>query len=287
MSKNIFINIAVAMIVALIVSFALRPHTQIETTKKTETVYERVTRTKTLRCGYITWPPFSAKNAETGKMEGFFIDLTEELAKGYDWKVEWVEEIGLPDFVAALNNDRIDMFCAPLAPVQQRAQWAYFSRPHFFAPINAYARQDDARFDNNPQAINQTNIKLSTMEGELTSILARTLYPKAQVIEITAQQGNTQLFENVVAGKADVILQDPFSFDFYNRSNPNKLKATGVTAGVFSAAFAMKFGEDGFKAVIDAGLSELLNRDYLKKIWSDYDFGKYGIYLPADPFKQP
>ena len=43
------------------------------------------------------------------------------------------------------------------------------------------------------------------MEGELTSIVARTNYPQAKVVEITAQQGAAQLLENVATGKADIV----------------------------------------------------------------------------------
>jgi len=287
MNKQTLISALLAAAVALVISWGMKPAPHnAERPQRAQSVYERVSSSKTLRCGYITWPPFSSKDSATGKVTGFYVDLTEELAKGYGWKVEWVEEVALGDFVASLNSGRIDMLCAPLAPVQQRTQWAYFSTPHFFAPINAYVRADNVRFDDAPEGINAPDVKLSTMEGELSSILARTVYPKAQVVEITSQQGNTQLFENVVTGKADIILQDPFSFDFYDRSNPGKLKLVpGATAGVFSAAFSMKFGEDAFKAVIDAGLGELQNRGYLKKIWTDYDFGKFNIYLPADGYK--
>ncbi len=256
--------------------------------KKAQSVYERVTSSKVLRCGYITWPPLSEKEPNTGKMKGMYIDLTEELARSFGWTVEWVEEIAPTDMASALNSGRVDMMCAPVAPVAQRVQWMYFSRPHAYGPYRAYVRADDARFDGNLAAIDSPEVRISTIEGELTSIVAHTNYPKAKVIELTMQQGSTNLFENVVTGKADIVFNDPFSFAAYDATNPGKLRAVvGEDIGAWSSNYVIKFGEDQFKAVIDGGLEELLNRGYIKKIATDYQVLQAGIYMPADGFKKP
>jgi ABC-type amino acid transport substrate-binding protein len=285
-----FILILVSVLISTFVStMVLKPApSTAPSVQKQESVYERVTQSKILRCGYYTWPPFINKNIQTNKMEGLYVDLTEELAKGFGWKVEWVEEIASTDFITALNGNRVDMLCAPMAPVQQRTQWIYFSVPHFYVPYMAYARADDKRFDNNLQKINNPDYTLSTMEGELTSIVARTRYPKAKVLEISAIQGPAQLLENVVTGKADVILQDPFTFGTFDAANPGKLRKIPTTEdnGVFFAAYSMKRGEDDFKYMIDAAITELLDRGYIEKLAKDYKLLDLGIYLPADGYKK-
>lgn len=284
------LSILVAVLLSVgISSFAFRADTtETPAEKKTESVYERVTRTKILRCGYITWPPLISKNVKTGKMEGLYFDLTEEIAKGFGWTVEWKEEVPLTDFVTALQANRVDMMCAPLAPVQQRTQWVAFSKPHFYAPFMAFTRIDEHRFDNNLEAINDPSVRLSTMEGELTSIIARTLYPKAPVVELSAAQGGSMLFENVATGKADVIFQDPFTFSMYDKQNPNKLRKVPVDkdVGVFYAAYAMKLDDGHFKTIIDAALTEFLDRGYIEKLAKDYQLLALGIYLPADGYKK-
>lgn len=255
---------------------------------RAESVYDRVTKSKVLRCGYITWPPLSEKEPNTGKMKGMYIDLTEELARSFGWTVEWKEEVSPTDMASALNSGRIDMMCAPIAPVAQRVQWMYFSRSHAYGPYRAYVRKDDARFDGNLENINAPDVRISTIEGELTGIVARTNYPKAQIVELTMQQGSTNLFENVATGKADIVFNDPFSFGAYDATNPGKLRqVVGEDVGAFSSNYVIKFGEDQFKEVIDAGLNELLNRGYIKKIATDYQVLQAGIYLPADGFKKP
>jgi polar amino acid transport system substrate-binding protein len=275
MSKSIYLFLFVIFSI-----FASTVHAE-------DDAFNRIIKTNTLRCGYMTWPPLSQKNPKTDKMEGMYIDLTEELAKGLGWKVEWIEEVALSDFVAALNTGRIDMMCAPLAPVIQRVKYAYFTLPHLYGPFRAYVREGDKRFDGKLEAINDATITISTMEGELTSIIARTNYPKAKVMEISQQQGAIQLFENVAAKKADVVFQDPFTFASYNEHNKEKLRqVVGPDIGFFSANYAIKFGEDKLLQVINAATQELINRRYIEQLAKNYHLLEAGIYLPADGFKK-
>ena len=284
-----YLPVLISVILSVAVSWVLfKPQTTpIAMTAKSESVYDRVSKSKTLRCGYINWPPLSQKDPNTGKMSGMYIDMTEELARGYGWKVEWAEEISPADMIAALNSGRVDMMCAPFAPVPQRTQWAYFSRSHAYGPLKAFVRVDDKRFDNNPAAINTPEVRISTIEGELTSVLARTGFPKASVTELSIVQGATQLFENVATGKADIVFNDPFTFSAYDANNPGKLRPiVGEDIGFFSSSYVIKFGENEFKYVIDAGLDDLINRRYIEKLAKDYQILDAGVYLTADDFKK-
>jgi hypothetical protein len=132
--------------------------------EKRENVYERVRRTGTIRCGYIAWPPLLDKDPNTGAISGFYADYMNALAGALDVKVTWEE---VP----------IDMYCVALGAVPARIVNMYFTKPVTFYPFYAYVRPDDARFDGNLAAINSPDVTLSTMEGEYTSILARTSFP--------------------------------------------------------------------------------------------------------------
>jgi ABC-type amino acid transport substrate-binding protein len=274
-----FATILTAGIVGGLTAFGVQhfaPSTTSATAEQTakETTYARVTRTKTLRCGYYIWPTFLEKDLQTGQIKGIFVDAIEELAKGYGWKVEWTAEINLSDFASALDTNRIDMICAGLGIVPQRTAHALFSTPIGYMPIIAYGRADDARFDSNQAAVNSPNVTLSTMEGEITSMIARTQFPQAKVLEITSMQGGPILFENVAAKKADIVFQDPASFEAYNEHNPNKLKMIpDVGMGVFSVGYAIQADQTQFKWLIDTGIADLQNRGVIEQL-----FAKYKLY---------
>ncbi|HOO50986.1 MAG TPA: hypothetical protein PLK94_06835, partial [Alphaproteobacteria bacterium] len=59
-----------------------------------ETAYERVIRTGTLRCGYLTYPPLLMKDLKTGEMSGVAHDIMTEIGKRLSLDIEWTEEVG-------------------------------------------------------------------------------------------------------------------------------------------------------------------------------------------------
>lgn len=286
-----FLPVLISVILSVVVSYALlkpqQPAATVTAEVKAQSVYDRVTKSKTLRCGWTSFPPLQFKDSNTGEMKGLYVEMTEQLARDHDWKVIWTEEVAATDAVAALNANRVDMMCGPYVPVAQRTQWSYFSIPHFFAPFRAYVRIDDTRFDASRATMNSPDTRISILEGEITSILARTLFPKAKVTELSAAQGMTMALQNVVTKKADIIFSDPFTFGMFDQSNPGTLRQVkGEDIGFFSANYMIKMGEDDFKWVIDSGLHELLNRGYIEKLANDYHLLEAGIYLPADGFKK-
>ena len=56
---------------------------------------------------------------------------------------------------AALQSGRIDAMCATIWATPQRGKFIGFTRPLFYSTVEAIARADDGRFDNNLAAINR------------------------------------------------------------------------------------------------------------------------------------
>ena len=248
-------------------------------------VLDSIAANNILRCGYLDWAPLSSRNPETGKLQGFYIDLTEELAHGLGWKVEWTEEIAINDFIPALDNRRIDMLCGPVTPAIQRVRYAYFTVPHFYAPYHAYVRAADKRFDGNPAAIDDPSVTIATLQGEMTGMAARAAYPRARLLEITPAQGPGQLYENVAARKADIVFQDPFTFSAYAHEGILR-KLEGGDISFFQAGYAVKFGEDRLVTIINAAIQDLMNRGYIERLMKKYKMPETGAYLPADRFRK-
>lgn len=261
--------------------------------KNTGSVYDRVIASKTIRCGYVSWPPYLSKDANTGKVSGFFADYMEEFGRAFDLKVQWTEEVAPSDIPTALNTGRIDAFCVSIGAVPTRAVNMDFSRVVAYFPFHAYVRKDDTRFDNNLDLINNPDVTLSTMEGEYTSILARTTFPKAKLMEITGNQGLSTLFLNVATNKADVVFQDPGAFRDYADKNPGLLrKASHNPVGAIQVGFPIKLGDTGMKRLFDYGVIDLENRFITRRLAQQHGLiGTPGreddIYLPAAEYQIP
>lgn len=63
-----------------------------------ESVYERVIKSGTLKCGYIPYPPAMIVDPNTGEKSGIFYEFMNEVGKRLSLKVEWVQESGWGTF---------------------------------------------------------------------------------------------------------------------------------------------------------------------------------------------
>ncbi len=261
--------------------------TATHTEEKKESVYERVMRTSTLRCGYYVWPPYMTKDPNTGQLSGVFYDLMGAVAKSLSLKIEWVEETGLASFITALQTNRFDAYCSAVGPLPARAREADFSVPVLFFPIYAFARADDARFDQDIHLANDPSVILSTQEGEATSIIARTMFPKAKVFELQQLSSPAELFENVRVKKADLVFTDITSFREYDKVNTGKLKVVEMAEplSVIPFTIGLKRGEHDFRQMINWALLDLKNNGIAETIYQKYRLDPKITPRPANDFK--
>lgn len=81
-----------------------------------------------------SYPPFEMMI--DGKLNGFDVDLAEELAKRMGVKVEW-QVVDFKGIIAALNSKRVDVLITAMTWTPERAQQILFSDPYYNAGIGA------------------------------------------------------------------------------------------------------------------------------------------------------
>ena len=108
--KTVLVSAVVALLVVLVAHFVL-PANSLPQTAAKESVYDRVMRTGTIRCGYNTEPPFVVIDPNTRKVSGAGVDIVEEMGKLLGLKVEWAEQVGWDMMAAGLQNGRYDLAC--------------------------------------------------------------------------------------------------------------------------------------------------------------------------------
>lgn len=268
-------NLLVVVLVALVAGFVgayFAPHKggAVAEAKK-ETAYERVLRTGVLRCGYAMWPPgVFTKDPNTGKFSGMMYDITEAMAKSLNLKVEWAEETGWTGWIEGLKSGRFDTFCAGVFQNGARGREARFTRPVFYTPVHAFARIDDTRFDQNLDGVNNPSIRISGQDGEISEIIARTLFPKAAYVGQPQISDLTLIFMNVADGKADIVFNGADVAEDYTSKNPGKLKrVTREPFQVFSTAYGVAMGEVNLQQMMDSAIIELQNSGIINKIMKD------------------
>ncbi|MGE3770260.1 MAG: substrate-binding periplasmic protein [Bdellovibrionales bacterium] len=254
-----------------------------------ETAFERVMRTKTLRCAYALWPPsILMKDPNTGKISGAAADIIELLAQRTGLKVEWTEEVGWSSYIEGLDTGRYDAFCSMGWLMTERTARVRYSLPITYSSLHMYARTDDQRFNDGLSGLNDPAYGIAVMDGEISQKYATKHFPKARQVA-TPQVGDiTQIFLDVATNKADVVFNDPSLAREFNEKNPGKLRqVTKEPLAVYANVFAVGFKENDLQEFINASLQELFNFGDIDRIFAKYEPDR-SVFMPiAKPYVLP
>ena len=242
------------------------------TTGKTQSVYDRVIHTGTLRCGYTPYSIGLIKDPNTGKLSGIYFDIIQELAKNLMLKVEWTEEVGWGTQIEGLNQKRYDMICSPSALNSGRGREADFSIPLYYSPVHIWAKSNDQRFSDKRDAINKSDVRISTLDGEQTSVFARNYFPLAKTISLPQTSPFSDLMLQVTTGKADITFAEPLAVFEFMAHNQNTLRQVSVKPLVIVPNIILiKRDEYAFKQMIDNALRELFNTGFIDQAITRYE----------------
>ncbi len=272
---------AVAAPTAAIISKSVQPPSM---AVPKETAYERVIRTNTLRCGYGFWEPGLSRDPATGKIRGIFYEYLEAIGRHTGLKIEWTEEVGWGDFPTALNEGRIDAMCFGAWPKATTAREVLFTESTYYLPINAYVRAGDMRFDHAIDKVDAPSIKISTMDSELSSELARSRFPKAQTLSVPQISDSSVLLLNVATGKADITFTDAWTGSNFMSKNPGKLRVVTLDRPLrlFGHTIPVARGEHSLVSLLNAATDEIMASGEFAAIVQRYETIP-GVLLMQEP----
>jgi len=254
-----------------------------------ETTYDRVMRTKTLRCGYIDYPPHMIIDPATKVKSGIMHDIVEEAAKLLELKVEWTEEIGWANTVTTLNSGRVDAICTSFWQNPVEGRYVGFTMPLFYSAVNAYVRADDNRFTGHPEKMDDPAVSVSASDGAEAMFIAQQNYPKAKIVSLPNMTDESQLLLEVATKKADVTFVEAYLGQKFIKNNPGKLK--NITAQepvrLFGNTMAIPQDDVKFKSMLDSALVQMLYGGEVDKIIKKYEEVPGGIYRVAKPYEVP
>ncbi len=252
--------------------------------KDKESVYDRVMKTGTIRCGYGVFPPIIMKEPNTGEIKGIFADIMNEIGKVSDLKIEWVQEVDWGQIPQALSSGKIDAMCAGMWGTPKRGKVMAFSKPLFFSYAKAYARYDDNRFDNNMKAINDPQVKLSVNDGDISMEIAERFFPKADRVSKIQLAGEDFLLMNVATQKADIALTTPSIAQNYIKNNPKSIKEIPLPnyLAINQNVIGVGIHDDAMVRLLNAAIDDLQYNGVIKGIFEKYgDEAKQNFLLRA------
>jgi ABC-type amino acid transport substrate-binding protein len=237
------------------------------------TAYDRVLETQTIRVAYISYPPSFIKDTKTGSFSGIMYDVLQDIAKRLELKVDDVEETAWGSMIEEVRSARVDLVCTGLWPNATRGKFVDFTDPVYFSPVEAYVKAGNAKFDRNLAAINSPAVRIATVDGEMTSIIANADYPLAKASSHPQSTDIAQMLMEVATGKADVTFVEPAVANGFLQANPGIVEAVNGTepVRVFPNVMMVAKGEGKLLSMLNIALSEAENAGAIDRIVAKYE----------------
>ena len=252
-------------------------------------VYDRVMKNRTIKCGYIVYPPETIKDPNTGALSGTVVETMEAVGKVLDIKIEWAEEVPFTNLFEGVKTGRIDALCSGLYENPQRAQAVLFSLPTNYGVTYAFSRADDNRFDSDLNLINSASVKIAMIDGEIAQSIANKKFPEAEQVALPQLTDISMVLETVASGKADVAFLQKGPAKGFLSNNPGKVKLIGQKpVQAFPAPpLAVPLDEIKLKTLMDSAIKALLLDGTIETILRKYDPDLDSYLLVALPYEAP
>ncbi|NCC03004.1 MAG: transporter substrate-binding domain-containing protein [Proteobacteria bacterium] len=252
-------------------------------TTQTSTHYDRIMKTRTVRCAYFSWRPFIMKDPNTGTVSGFIPDILAQIGHDLNLKFDYVEDVNIAQMFEGFSTDRYDAVCGPVTPTVSRTTVSDFIKPVGYASMDPYVRIDDHRFDQGVAAIDKPEVKITAIEGEASASVVALKFPSAKLVTLPNISDNTQLLMELTSGKADIVIVDTASAKMFMASHPNKIrKIEGIPPILLSGTLAIPTGEFKLKSMLDSSVDYLVSTGFISAMARKY--GVQGMfYLPSIP----
>ena len=246
--------------------------------------YEKVIKDGKIRVGYIPYTPGFIEDPNTGELSGIFYDIDTLLAKRLNIEFEFVQKVNWGDIALDLNDNKVDIIASPIWPTIERAKFMEFSTPVYFESLNVFVRSDDNRFNGDLSKINNPKIKVGTIIGEISAIAKDRYFPNASSIDNSRDTHISQLLDDLVAKKVDVIFTSPIMAIKYLETGKVKEVEGVEPLNVYPTVMVMRKGDFALKSMIDNSIMELHNTGIINQIISKYEEYPNVFYRLQPPY---
>ncbi|HEY1796036.1 MAG TPA: transporter substrate-binding domain-containing protein [Stellaceae bacterium] len=185
-----------------------------------------------------------------GHYSGADVDMAHDLATRLGVDIRFVPCVWvslLDDFLA----DRFDIAMGGVTVTAPRQEKAFFSVPNFVDGKRPLVRREFAERLTSIEAINRPDIRVIANPGSANEAFARANFALAQV---TIHHDNASVFDELVAGRADVMVTDGLEADHQAELHP-ELLAVPITPFTCLEKAYMFARDPAMKADIDAWLA--------------------------------
>ena len=249
-------------------------------------VLNRVLSAGKIRCGYISYAPYTIKDPNSNALRGISVEAIEAIGHNLDLQIEWTAEAGYGSFVEDLNANRYDALCSGVWQNSTRGKRVFFTTPLLFNPIYVWVRTAETRFKSLDD-LNSASVRIAVQDGAIDNVIAQTNFPAARRVAIPQLSQWTDNLLNLIDNKADVVFSEPSVITPFMEKNPGKVKelVTPQPIRVFGITVPIKMGEINFKSMLDSAINEILLDGTMENILRKYDTVPGELLRVAPPYE--
>ncbi|QTZ94874.1 transporter substrate-binding domain-containing protein [Streptomyces auratus] len=199
-------------------------------------------------CTTGDYRPFSYRDPGTGRYRGVDIEMARDLAKSLDARPRYVATTWAR-LVGDLSAGRCDIAMGGVSVTLARARSAYFSEPTRTDGKTPLVRCTDKDRYRTLRQIDRPGTRVIVNPGGTNEEFARSHLKHAT---LTVHPDNTTIFDEIIAGRADVMMTDASETRYQAKIHPQLCSLHPDKPFTFSEkAYALPRGDDEFKAYVD------------------------------------
>ena len=203
-------------------------------------------------CTTGDYKPFTYLDPAKGEYEGIDIDMARDLANALGVKAEFVKT-SWKTLMADFTGGACDIAMGGISVTLQRQRQAFFSIPIDVDGKTPIARCEDVDKFQTVEQIDQPGVTVIEPPGGTNEAFAR---ERIKAAEITIFPDNTRIFDEILAGRADVMITDASETRLQQKLRPGLCAVHPDQPFTFAEkAYLLPQGDVVFKAFIDQWLN--------------------------------
>lgn len=240
-----------------------------------DSIYNKIYREHKIVIGISkSYPPLNIINPE-GRI-GVEIKMIESLSEFMDVKIELLP-LDVSEYVAAIQNGKVDMVIAGMSRSMERSKKIWFSRPYLtIHPAglvdNRILRKTEFGEDIQSQPVTDlwelkkyNNVEFGIKTGSIYSDLVKNEFSGAAIVNFNNNEEGINLLYDF---KINVLIHDSLYLEYLVRKNP----ALGKSFTLLKAnqldeylCIGLPFGDSILKNQVDTWLDELIRTKKIKE----------------------
>lgn len=240
---------AVALILAVLALFQARNKTSV-TAPNVESSLAKTRQSKIIKAGYSNFKPYTIFNPNTQnpdeQVTGFSADMLKEIAarQSPPWKIEW-HKVTFETLKADMESGRFDVFADAVYQTVPRASDFGLTIPYsYFGVAVGLVRKNESRFQKF-EDLDREGITIALAQGWTSTEFAQQHLKKPTFKLISVGDDPFVQLQEVIAGRADIALQDVPTVLQFAQSHPNEVKALWIDTppSLVPAGFMTRAGD--------------------------------------------